>query len=131
MPNLTHCTPNMYFMSLYHGINCSIVTFSSYTYVFYIFYIRLCAHTNRHIRGALVRHIPPLHFHSNVRRARLIILVIRLASAFIALPETIASSTVIHWPDVLLHTSCSRWLSGSKSSSCGRCASSWFCTASP
>lgn len=62
MPNLTHCTPNMYFMSLYHGINCSIVTFYSYTYVFYIFYIRLCAHTNRHIRGALVRHIPPTTF---------------------------------------------------------------------
>ncbi|KAH3827686.1 orexin receptor type 2-like [Dreissena polymorpha] len=48
----------------------------------------------------------PLRFHSSVRRARIIIIVIWIASACIAMPETIAARTEKEWPQEILFTRC-------------------------
>ncbi|XP_052798373.1 orexin receptor type 2-like isoform X3 [Mya arenaria] len=48
----------------------------------------------------------PLSFHSTVRRARAIIVVIWLLSSCIALPETIAAEEVRQWDDSVLFAAC-------------------------
>ncbi|XP_052801963.1 orexin receptor type 2-like isoform X2 [Mya arenaria] len=48
----------------------------------------------------------PLRFHSTVRRARVIILVIWLLSSCVALPETIAAEEVRQWNESVLFASC-------------------------